>query len=210
MHVIKRDGRKESVSFDKVLERLRKLSYGLETSHVYCEAVAQKTIEGIYNGVTTTELDTLASEIAASKSVDHPDYSILASRIIMDNIHKNVELNFSKNSKLLFDYVDPKTDEHAPLISKEVYDIIQENESKISSAIINDRDFDFDYFGIKTLEKSYLLKRNGKISETPQQMLMRVSIGIHKRDIDAAIETYSMMSNKYFTQPHQHFLILVL
>lgn len=199
MHVIKRDGRKESVSFDKVLERLRKLSYGLETSHVSCESVAQKTIEGIYNGVTTSELDSLASEIAASKAVDHPDYSILASRIIVDNLHKIVEMNFAKNSKLLFDYIDPKTNEHAPLISKEVYDIIQENSSQISGAIINDKDFDFDYFAIKTLEKSYLLKRDGIISETPQQLIMRVSLGIHKNDIKGAIETYQMMSKKYFT-----------
>lgn len=199
MHVIKRDGRRESVSFDKVLERLRKLSYGLETSHVSCESVAQKTIEGIYNGVTTSELDSLASEIAASKAVDHPDYSILASRIIVDNIHKIVEMNFTKNAKLLFDYIDPKTNEHAPLISKEVYDIIQENDSQISGAIINDRDFDFDYFAIKTLEKSYLIKRSGVISETPQQLIMRVSLGIHKNDIKGAIETYEMMSKKYFT-----------
>lgn len=199
MHVIKRDGKKELVSFDKVLERLRKLSYGLETSHVFYEAVAQKTIEGIYDGVTTSELDSLASEIAASKAVDHPDYSILASRIIVDNLHKNVEMNFTKNAKLLFDYVDPKTNEHAPLISKEIYDIIQENESKIASAIINDRDFDFDYFAIKTLEKSYLLKRNGQISETPQQLIMRVALGIHGSDIDDAVETYQMMSKKYFT-----------
>ncbi len=199
MYVIKRDGSKETVSFDKVLERLRKLSYGLDLNHISYEEVAQKTIEGIYDGVTTIELDILASEIAASKAVEHPDYSILASRIVVDNIHKIVEKNFVKNSRLLYEYIDPKTNEHAPLISKKLLDIIEKNSDKINGAIIHDRDFDFDYFGIKTLERSYLLKRNGKISETPQQMIMRVSLGIHGEDIEAALETYDLMSRKYFT-----------
>ncbi len=199
MYVIKRDGRKETVSFDKVLERLRKLSYGLDTKHVSYEAVAQKTIEGIYDGVTTRELDNLASEIAASKAVDHPDYSILASRIIVDNLHKTVERNFAKNAKLLYEYIDPETNEPAPLISKKVYEIIKKNAERLGGAIIHDRDFDLDYFAVKTLERSYLLKRNKEISETPQQMIMRVAIGIHGEDIDSAIETYELMSKRYFT-----------
>ncbi len=199
MYVVKRDGKKELVSFDKVLERLRKLSYGLDTNHVSYESVAQKTIEGIYDGVSTAELDNLASEIAASKAVDHPDYSILASRIIVDNLHKKVVKNFAENAKLLYEYIDPQTNEHAPLISEKIYKIIQKNADLLSGAIIHDRDFDFDYFAIKTLERSYLLKRNKEISETPQQMIMRVAIGIHGEDIEGALETYNLMSKKFFT-----------
>jgi ribonucleoside-diphosphate reductase alpha chain len=196
MYVIKRDGKQEKVSFDKVLEKYRKLSYGLEVSYEY---VAQKTIEGIYDGVSTKELDVLASEIAASKIVEHPDYSILASRIIVSDIHKTVHKNFSNNAQLLFDYVDEKTGEHAPLISEEVNKIIQKNKDELDALIIHDRDFDYDYFGIKTLDRAYLLKRNSIISETPQFMLLRVALGIHKDDMEKVEESYNLMSKKYFT-----------
>ncbi len=196
MYVLKRDGKKEKVSFDKVLEKYRKLSYGLSVSYEY---VAQKTIEGIYDGVTTRELDVLASEIAAAKIVEHPDYSILASRIIVSDIHRTVLKDFSENAQLLYDYIDEKTGEHAPLISKEVNDIIQKNKDELNSMIIHDRDFDYDYFGIKTLDRAYLLRRDGAISETPQFMLLRVALGIHKDDMEKVEESYNLMSKKYFT-----------
>jgi len=161
--------------------------------------VARKTIAGIYDGVTTTELDNLSSEIAASMATRHPDYSILASRIAVSNIHKNVEKSFSKNFELLYNYKDPKTGEHAPLVSKEIFEIVKKNADELDAAIIHDQDSYYDYFGIKTLERAYLLKRGGVISETPQQMIMRVAVGIHGADIKGALETYDLMSKKYFT-----------
>lgn len=199
MHVIRRSGKKEKVKFDKVLLRLEKLSYGLDTKHVSVAEVAAKTLAGIYDGVQTTELDNLSAEIAASMSTKHPDYSILASRIAVSNIHKNVNKTFSENIELLFKYKDVKTGKKAPLIAKDVRDIIKKHADDLDAAIIYDRDFKYDYFGIKTLERAYLLKRDGRISETPQQMIMRVAVGIHKKDIKSAIETYELMSKKYFT-----------
>ena len=199
MHVIKRNGKSEKVKFDKVALRLEKLSYGLDTKYVDVMDVAKKTLSGIYDGVHTTELDNLAAEISASMSTKHPDYSILASRIAVSNIHKNVEKSFSKNIELLYKYKDAVTGEKAPLIAKDVYNIIMKNADELDAAILHDRDFKYDYFGIKTLERAYLLRRDKKISETPQQMLMRVAIGIHKKDIEAAIETYDLMSQRQFT-----------
>ena len=196
MYVVKRNGKKEKVSFDKVLEKYRKLSYGLKVSYEY---IAQKTIEGIYDGVTTRELDVLASEIAASKIIEHPDYSILASRIVVSDIHKTVHKDFSANAKLLHEYIDPKTDEAAPLIADDVYKIIEKHKDELDAMIIHDRDFDYDYFGIKTLDRSYLLKRDKIISETPQFMLLRVALGIHKDDLEKVEESYNLMSKKFFT-----------
>ncbi len=199
MHVIRRNGKSEKVNFNKTSLRLEKLSYGLDTNYVDVMDVAKKTLAGIYDGVHTTELDNLSAEISASMSTKHPDYSILASRIAVSNIHKNVEKSFSKNIELLYNHKDPKTGEKAALIAKDVRDIIMKNADDLDAAILHDRDFKYDYFGIKTLERAYLLRRDGKISETPQQMIMRVAVGIHKKDIAAAIETYELMSQKYFT-----------
>ena len=199
MHVITRSGKKEKVQFDKVLLRLEKLSYGLDTDHVSVGDVARKTISGLYDGVHTSELDNLSAEIAASMSITHPDYSLLASRIVVSNIHKMVERKFSKNVELLYNHKDPKTGEPAPMIADDVYQIIKDNADELDGAIIADRDFQYDYFGIKTLERAYLLRRDGKISETPQQMILRVAVGIHKSDIEAAVETYELMSKRYFT-----------
>ena len=170
MHVIKRNGKSEKVKFDKVALRLEKLSYGLDTKYVDVMDVAKKTLSGIYDGVHTTELDNLAAEISASMSTKHPDYSILASRIAVSNIHKNVEKSFSKNIELLYKYKDAVTGEKAPLIAKDVYNIIMKNADELDAAILHDRDFKYDYFGIKTLERAYLLRRNRVISETPQQL----------------------------------------
>lgn len=199
MFVIKRDGRKEEVKFDKITARIQKLCYGLDINHVDPTLVAAKVIEGIYDGVTTSELDTLAAEIAATLTTRHPDYALLASRIAVSNLQKNTNKSFSKTMHELFHYVDIKTNRNAPLVSEEVYNIVQEHAEMLDSVIIYDRDFSYDYFGFKTLERSYLLKMKGKVAERPQHMLMRVSIGIHKTNIKAAIETYHLMSERWFT-----------
>jgi ribonucleoside-diphosphate reductase alpha chain len=199
MYVLKRDGNKESVKFDKITARVQKLCYGLEPQHVNPVSVAMKVIEGIYAGVTTHELDNLAAEIAASLTTTHPDYALLASRIAVSNLHKSTNKSFSKTMANLYNFVDPKTGFHAPLIADDVHEIIQKNAQLLDSTIIYDRDFGYDYFGFKTLERSYLLRINGKVAERPQHMLMRVSVGIHKEDIDAAIETYNLMSERWFT-----------
>lgn len=199
MLVIKRDGRYESVKFDKITARIEKLCYGLNTEFVNPVDIAKKVIIGIYDGVTTVELDNLAAETAATMATYHPDYAILAARIAVSNLHKVTSESFSNTMKRLYTYVDPKTGENASLISENVYKVIKENASLLDSAIVYDRDYDYDYFGFKTLERSYLLKLNGKIVERPQHMLMRVAIGIHQEDVKAAIETYHLLSEKWFT-----------
>lgn len=198
MYVLKRDGRKELVMFDKITARVRKLCYGLNPL-VDPLKVAMRVIEGLYDGVTTSELDNLAAEIAATMTTTHPDYAKLAARISVSNLHKNTKKSFSETMKDLYEYVNPRTGKKAPLLSDEVFKVIQENAERLDSTIIYNRDFGYDYFGFKTLERSYLLKLNGKIAERPQHMLMRVSVGIHVDDLDAAIETYELMSKKYFT-----------
>ena len=199
MFVIKRDGKKESVKFDKITARIQKLCYGLSPEHVQPILVAQKVVEGVYDGVTTTELDNLAAETAASLTTRHPDFALLASRIAISNLHKNTKKSFSETMRDLYEYIDPKTGKKGPLVSDEVMAIIDSNADLLDSTIIYDRDFGYDYFGFKTLEKSYLLKINGKVVERPQHMLMRVSVGIHLNDLDAVLETYNLMSERWFT-----------
>lgn len=199
MFVIKRDGKKETVKFDKITARVQKLCYGLSPDHVQAILVAQKVIEGVYDGVTTTELDNLAAETAASLTTRHPDFALLASRIAISNLHKNTKKSFSETMKDLYEYIDPKTGKKAPLVSDEAMAVINTHADLLDSTIIYDRDFGYDYFGFKTLEKSYLLKLNNKVVERPQHMLMRVSVGIHLNDIDAVIETYNLMSERWFT-----------
>jgi ribonucleoside-diphosphate reductase alpha chain len=199
MFVIKRDGRKEAVKFDKITARVEKLCYGLNAEYVDAVDVAKKVILGLYDGVTTTELDNLAAETAASLTTKHPDYALLASRIAVSNLHKNTVKSFSKTMKKLFEYVDPKVGKPAPLLADDVWEIIKKNADILDSNIIYDRDFSFDYFGFKTLERSYLLKLDGKVAERPQHMFMRVSVGIHKEDIDAVLKTYNLMSERWFT-----------
>jgi ribonucleoside-diphosphate reductase alpha chain len=198
MYVVKRDGRKEAVKFDKITARIIKMCYGLDPL-VSPEAVAMKVIEGIYDGVTTSELDNLAAETAAAKTIDHPDYALLASRIAVSNLHKETKKSFSEVMEDLYNYVDPKTNQPASLLAEDVYNVIMENREVLDSSIIYDRDFKYDYFGFKTLSRSYLLRLNGEIAERPQQMLMRVSVGIHKGDINEAIKTYNLMSEGWFT-----------
>ncbi len=199
MLVVKRDGTTESVKFDKITARVQKLCYGLEPAHVDPVKVAMKVIEGLYDGVTTTILDNLAAETAASLTTNHPDYALLASRIAVSNLHKNTTKSFSKTIEELYNYIDPKTNQPAKLIADDVFEIVMANAQILDSTIIYDRDFGYDYFGFKTLERSYLLKINGKVAERPQHMLMRVAVGIHKEDIAAAIETYNLMSERWFT-----------
>ncbi|MGB5699533.1 ribonucleoside-diphosphate reductase subunit alpha [Muriicola sp.] len=198
MFVVKRDGRKEPMMFDKITARVRKLCYGLNDL-VDPVKVAMRVIEGLYDGVTTSELDNLAAEISATLTTAHPDYAKLAARISVSNLHKNTKKSFSETMKDLHEYVNPRTGKKAPLLSDEVYKVVSENADVLDSTIIYNRDFGYDYFGFKTLERSYLLKLNGKIVERPQHMLMRVSIGIHLNDLESAIETYELMSKKYFT-----------
>ena len=198
MFVVKRDGRKEPIMFDKITARIRKLNYGLNPL-VDPVRVAMRVIEGLYDGVTTSELDNLAAEIAATMTTTHPDYAKLAARISVSNLHKNTKKSFSETMTDLYEYVNPRTGKKAPLLSDEVYKIIQKNADKLDSSIIYNRDFGYDFFGFKTLERSYLLKLNGNIVERPQHMLMRVSIGIHLDDIESALETYELMSKRYFT-----------
>ncbi|MDZ4665469.1 MAG: ribonucleoside-diphosphate reductase subunit alpha [Bacteroidota bacterium] len=199
MFVIKRDGTSESVKFDKITARIQKLSYGLDPSHVDSILVAKKVIDGVYDGVTTSELDNLAAETAAGLTSRHPDYALLASRIAVSNLHKNTIKSFSKTIEELYNYIDPKTNTRASLIADDVYKIVMDNAQLLDSSIIYDRDFGYDYFGFKTLERSYLLKMHGKVAERPQHMLMRVAVGIHKNEIESALATYNMMSERWFT-----------
>ncbi|MCC7506546.1 MAG: ribonucleoside-diphosphate reductase subunit alpha, partial [Saprospiraceae bacterium] len=198
MQVIKRSGRREEVSFDKITARLRKLTYNLDTNYVNLIEVSKKVIIGLYDGVTTVELDNLAAETAATMATIHPDYALLAARIAVSNLHKETEKSFSKVVNDLYHYIDPKTGERAGLIGDDTFRIVQKHKEKLDSALIFDRDFDFDYFGFKTLERSYLMRMNGKVVERPQHLFMRVAVGIHGENIDAAIETYNLMSERWF------------
>lgn len=184
--------------FDKITDRIKKLCYGLNEL-VDPVKVAMRVIEGLYDGVSTSELDNLAAETAASMTIAHPDYAQLAARIAVSNLHSNTTKSFSETMTDMYNYVNPRTGKEAPLLADDVYEIIKKNSQVLDSTIIYNRDFNYDYFGFKTLERSYLLKINGKIVERPQHMLMRVSIGIHKDDIESAIETYELMSKKFFT-----------
>ena len=198
MYVVKRDGRQEPVMFDKITDRIKKMSYSLSPL-VEPVKVAMRVIEGLYDGVSTSELDNLAAETAASMTVAHPDYAQLAARIAVSNLHKNTKKSFSETMKDLYEYVNPRTGQKAPLLSDEVFEVIEKNAEELDSRVIYNRDFNYDYFGFKTLERSYLLKTNGQIAERPQHMLMRVAVGIHLDDIKSVLETYELMSKKFFT-----------
>lgn len=198
MQVIKRSGKKENVSFDKITARVKKLCYGLNSDFIDSIEIAKKVIQGLYNGVTTVELDNLAAETAASMATVHPDYAQLAARIAVSNLHKETKKSFSQTMEALYKYIDPESGEKAGLISDTTIEIIRKNRDQLDSAIIYDRDYAFDYFGFKTLERSYLLRMNGRVVERPQHLLMRASVGIHGADIKSAIETYHLMSEKWF------------
>jgi len=199
MVVLKRDGRAEPVHFDKITSRIEKLCYGLETDYIDPTQITLKVISGLYPGVTTVELDNLAAEIAATMTTKHPDYAILAARIAVSNLHKETKKKFSDVISDLFNMKHSTTGKPIPMIAEKYYDIIQKHKDKLDGAILYERDFQYQYFGFKTLERSYLLKIDGKCVERPQQMLMRVAVGIHGEDIDGAIETYDLLSQKLFT-----------
>ncbi|KAJ2502266.1 ribonucleotide-diphosphate reductase subunit rnr1 [Coemansia sp. RSA 1972] len=199
MFVVKRNGRSEKVQFDKITARINKLSYGLDTNFVDSAAVAQKVISGVYQGVTTVELDNLAAETAAYMTVQHPDYAILAARIAISNLQKETHDKFSDVIQELYEYINPKTNKHSPMVSEQLLQLVQTHGDRINAALDYSNDFNYNYFGFKTLERSYLLRINRRVVERPQHLLMRVSLGIHGEDIDAAIETYQLMSSKFFT-----------
>jgi ribonucleoside-diphosphate reductase alpha chain len=199
MNVVKRDGTVEQVKFDKISSRIRKQTYGLNEDYVDYFQVAQKVISGLYDGVTSSELDKLSAETAASMITTHPDYGKLAARITITSLYKDVAKEFSTVAKELYEYINPVNDEPAGLISDEVYAIIEKNATALNAMIVHDRDFNFDYFGYKTLEKSYLLQRHGKPAETPQQMYMRVSVGIWRDNLEMVQKTYDLLSQGLFT-----------
>lgn len=199
MLVLKRDGRRETVRFDKITARIEKLCNGLDNRYIDPINVSKKVIDGLYDGVTTVELDRLAAETAASMTTSHPDYAILAARIAISNLHKETMKSFSNTMKRLYTYVDSKTGQNAPLISAETWKVVKQNAAKLDAAVNYDRDFGYDFFGFKTLERSYLMKLDGRIVERPQHMIMRVAVGIHGEDIESAIQTYNLMSEKWFT-----------
>ena len=199
MYVLTRSGEREPIKFDKISERIENLSFGLNKEFVDPTKITKKVVEGIYDGITTQELDQLAAETAAYLSTQHPDYSTLAGRIAVSNLHKETRGCFSENIKEMFNFINPTTGEKSPLVSEELYNAVMENAAEFDKAVIDKRDFNYDYFGFKTLERSYLLKMDGKIVERPGQMLMRVSVGIHSNNPKDAIETYNLMSEKYFT-----------
>ena len=199
MFVLKRDGRQEPVKFDKIAARLNKLVYGLDQDNIDVIAICKQVILGLYDGVTTSELDELAAETAAAMAVNHPDYAILAARIAVSNLHKNTEKSFSKTMQALYEYIDPKIEGPAPLISEETWAVIEKYAGELDAHIIHERDYHYEYFGFKTLERAYLLKLNDKIVERPQHMLMRVAVGIHGDDLENVFKTYDLMSEKWFT-----------
>ncbi len=199
MFVKTRSGKKEPVKFDKITLRIQKLTYGLNTEFVDAMEVAKRTIQGLFDGITTEELDNLSAEVAAYMNSTHPDYGKLAGRIAVANLHRKTSDSFVETMGLLYNYIDKVNNNQAPLISKELYDVVQGNKDRIGSEIAYSRDMEYDYFGFKTLERSYLLRIDGHIVERPQHMLMRVALGIHGKDIDSAMETYHLLSEKWFT-----------
>lgn len=199
MYVYKRDGKKEPVQFDKITSRISRLCYGLDSRHVDPVKLTVRVTSGVYEGVTTVQLDNLAAETAAYMTTLHPDYAILAARIAISNLHKQTKKKFSHVIKDMHEYINPRNGRLSPMVSDELYDIVMENAEKLDSSIVYERDFEYNYFGFKTLERSYLLKLDGQVAERPQHMIMRVAVGIHGRNIEKAIETYNYMSQKYFT-----------
>jgi len=198
MYIVKRDGRQEEVKFDNITRRIRAVCDGLDPKYVDPVSITQKVVEGFYTGITTSEIDTLAAETCAYMSQRHPDFSTLAARIAVSNLHKNTSDGFSETVRSLYEFHD-KQGRSAKLISDEVYEFVQANAEELNAAIDYRRDHDYDYFGFRTLEKSYLLRVHGKIVERPQHMLMRVACGIHTGDVQAASETYDLMSRRFFT-----------
>lgn len=199
MKVIKRDGSEENVKFDKISARIKKQTYGLDAEFVDYLEVSKKVISGIYDGVTSKELDNLAAETAAAMGRIHPDYSVLAARIAISSLKKETKKSFKETIEDLYNHISKETNQHAPMVSEDLYNLVQNHNKKIESMIVHDRDFDFEYFGYKTLERSYLLKIDGKIVETPQHMYLRVALGIWGDNFEQAQKTYELLSTGEFT-----------
>jgi ribonucleoside-diphosphate reductase alpha chain len=197
--VMKRNGKKEPVMLDKILDRITQQTYGLDQKWIVPFEVAQKVIEGIMPDIQTSVLDQLAMETAASLTTKHPDYSTLAARLAITALHKETKKSFSETVSDLYKYVDPKTRKHSPVVSKNFYDIVKKHADELDSAIVHSRDHNFDYFGFKTLEKSYLLKLDGKVAERPQYMYMRTALQVCGEDIQGVIDTYNLLSEGYYT-----------
>jgi ribonucleoside-diphosphate reductase alpha chain len=199
MEVVKRDGTREYVKFEKISSRIKKQTYGLNEDYVDYFEVSKKVIAGLYDGVTTEELDRLAAETSASLVTNHPDYSTLAARIAITSLYKRVDKRFTATADKLYHYINPKTGEKAGMISDEVYKVIVQHGKELDAMVVHDRDFNFDYFGFKTLEKSYLLKMFGEVAETPQHLYMRVAVGIWLDNLEMVQKTYDMLSQGLFT-----------
>lgn len=199
MKVLKRDGRLETLRLDKITNRIKKQTYGLDTDFVDSLEVATKVVAGIYDGISSNELDTLAAETAAALTHIHPDYSILGARIAITRLHKTTQKSFSDTIEHLYSYIDPKTNTPAGLISDDTYYAVMKHKNTLNESIIHDRDLTFDYFGFKTLERSYLLKTYGQVAETPQHLYMRVAAGIWGNNIAQVIKTYELLSTHKMT-----------
>jgi ribonucleotide reductase alpha subunit len=197
--VVKRNGKKEPVMLDKILDRINQQTYGLDTKWIIAFEVAQKVIEGITPDIKTSTLDELATETAASLTTKHPDYSVLAARLAITALHKETKKSFTETVQDLFKYVNPITKKHSPIVSENFYKIVTKFADELDSAIVHSRDHHFDYFGYKTLEKSYLLKINGKVAERPQYMYMRTALQIWGENLEKVIETYNLLSEGYYT-----------
>jgi ribonucleoside-diphosphate reductase alpha chain len=197
--VIKRNGKKEPVMLDKILDRITQQTYGLDTKWIVPFEIAQKVIEGITPDIKTSILDQLAMETAASLATKHPDYSTLASRLAITNIHKETKKSFSETVEDLYKYVNPKTGNHSPIVSESFFNLVKKHADELDSAIVHSRDHNFDYFGFKTLEKSYLLKINGVVAERPQYMYMRTALQVWGENIEKVIDTYNTLSEGYYT-----------
>lgn len=197
--VTKRNGKKEPVMLDKILERINQQTYGLDSKWISPFDVAQKVIAGVTPDIRTSTLDQLAMETAASLTTKHPDYSVLAARLAITALHKETKKSFSETVKDLYNYINPKTGKHSPIVSESFYNIVKKYADELDSAIVHSRDHNFDYFGYKTLEKSYLLKINGEVAERPQYMYMRTALQIWGENLDRVIETYNTLSEGYYT-----------
>ena len=198
MYVVNREGKKAHVEFDKITKRIDSLCFGLDRNHVDPVLIAKKVIEGLYDGITTQELDDLSAQTSAYLATKHPDFSILAGRIAVSNLHRNTESSFSRNIKAMYRYRHSKTGRHFPLVSEELFNIVKLNHARLDSLIDYERDFNYDYFGFKTLQRSYLLRMDNKVIERPQQMLMRVALGLYGEDFESAFKTYDLMSKRLF------------
>lgn len=197
-YVIKRDGSRQIIDIEKIRVRLDNLMEGLDREYIKLDVIVNKVSEGIYNEVHTTQLDNLAAETCAYMNIAHPDYSKLAARVAITNLHKMTKNSIFEVIHDLYTLTDT-LDRPAPLISDVVYNFVSQHREALEAAVDHTRDYNYDFFGFKTLERSYLLKIRGEIAERPQHMLMRVSAGIHYGDIDACIRTYNLMSEKWFT-----------